>query len=178
MFIIRKKLFLGYGHFTNVYYDIHCGTKKEVAFKTPRISERINFFKDEAFILKILEAPNFYHKLYVYDEIFFNDYLLISLMGPSLMDFRDFYGQPFDKKTIINNGDDLFSQIEYLYNKNVLHRDITADNISFGFIKESTFESKRLYLIDYGLSIYMDKNSEIKKYFFKLEKWNNKIYVY
>ena len=158
-----RKLLLGYGHFSNVFYGIHHKIKVEVALKTPRNLEKMINYKEEAFILRKLEGPKFYPKLIGYDETIINDYLPISLMGPSLKKFHKFYGKSFDKKTLINIASILFNQIEYLYSKNILHRDIKPDNIAFGLIKASEFKTKELYFIDYGVSIYMDKNFLSKK---------------
>ena len=158
-----RKLLLGYGHFSNVFYGIHQKIRFEVAFKTPKNIEKSLDYKNEAFILKKLEGPNFYPKLIGYDESLIHDCLPISLLGPSLKKFHKFYEKSFDKKTIINIAFNLFNQIEYLYSKNILHRDIKPDNIAFGLIKASEFRSKKLYLIDYGFSIYMDKNFREKK---------------
>lgn len=158
-----KKLKLGCGHFSNVYYAIHSIYKTEIALKTPKLIDIIPNYKGEAFILQKFDDENFYPKLIGYNEKQIEDYLPISLMGPNLFQFKKFYDKPFDKKTIINIALNLVRQLEYISSKNVLHHDIKPENVAVGVIKKSKFKSKELYLIDFGLSIYMDENYKEQK---------------
>ena len=83
-------------------------------------------------------------------------------MGPNLFQFLLFYGKGFVRKTIINILVFLLKEIELLASKKILHRDIKPENIVYGVINRSESEKQKLYLIDFGLSIFMDKQFESK----------------
>ena len=137
-----QKLKLGQGHYSNVFYGIHISSKSEIAIKISKVSTKIPDYDKEELILSKLDTNNFFPKIYSHKKNLLNDYLPISLMGPNLLQFLLFYGNGFDRKTIINISINLLKEIEFLASRKILHRDIKSENIVFGVIKLSEFEKK------------------------------------
>ena len=68
--------------------------------------------------------------------------LVMDLLGPSLEDLFNFCSRRFTMKTVLMLADQMIGRIEYVHNKNFIHRDIKPDNLlldSKGHIKLSDF---------------------------------------
>lgn len=73
--------------------------------------------------------------------------MVIDLLGSSLEDLFQKYGQKLSLKTVLMLADQMLSAIQYIHNKNYLHRDIKPDNFMIGTGSNST----RVFSIDFGL---------------------------
>ncbi|CAH8581360.1 unnamed protein product [Schistosoma mattheei] len=74
--------------------------------------------------------------------------LVIQLLGPSLEDLFNFCGRRFKLKTVLLLADQTITRVEYIQNKNFIHRDIKPDNFLMGLGKRGNL----VYLIDFGLA--------------------------
>lgn len=52
-------------------------------------------------------------------------------------------------KTVLMLADQMLARIEYIHNKNFIHRDVKPDNFLIGFGKKKL---NQVYVIDYGLA--------------------------
>lgn len=165
-YYICPKLKLGQCHYSKVFFEIDKKTHMETAIKIPKKSSKLSDYQNEANILKILEKPNFYPKVFNSNNSNILEDLQITLFGPTLFDLYIFYGK-FDKKTILNIWDNLLHKIKFLSDHNIIHRDIKLENITWSLINNSKIINKdELYIIDYGLNIdltSLNKNKILKK---------------
>jgi serine/threonine protein kinase len=69
-------------------------------------------------------------------------------LGKSLEELFENSGRRFSLKTVLMIADQMLVRIEYLHDKNILHRDIKPDNFMMGQGRMSNL----LYVIDLGLS--------------------------
>lgn len=74
--------------------------------------------------------------------------LVMDLLGPSLEDLFNFCGRRFTMKTVLMLADQMIGRIEFVHNKNFIHRDIKPDNFLMGIGRHCN----KLFLIDFGLA--------------------------
>ena len=74
--------------------------------------------------------------------------LVMDLLGPSLEDLFNFCSRRFTMKTVLMLADQMVGRIEYVHNKNFIHRDIKPDNFLMGIGRHCN----KLFLIDFGLA--------------------------
>lgn len=72
----------------------------------------------------------------------------MDLLGPSLEDLFNFCSRRFTMKTVLMLFDQMITHIEYVHNKNFIHRDIKPDNFLMGI----GGHCNKLFLIDFGLA--------------------------
>ena len=74
--------------------------------------------------------------------------LVMDLLGPSLEDLFNFCSRRFTMKTVLMLADQMIGRVEYVHNKNFIHRDIKPDNFLMGVDKQRNV----LSIIDLGLA--------------------------
>lgn len=73
--------------------------------------------------------------------------LVMDLVGPSLEDLLHYCNGTFSLKTVCMLAQEMLLRIQFLHERNVIHRDIKPNNFLIGLDKLSNV----IYLIDYGL---------------------------
>lgn len=74
--------------------------------------------------------------------------LVMELLGPSLEDLFNFCGRKFTKKTVLMLADQMIARIEYVHNKNFIHRDMKPDNFLMGIGQHCN----KVFIVDFGLA--------------------------
>ena len=74
--------------------------------------------------------------------------MLMDLLGQSLEDIFTELNRKLSLKTVLIIADQLLERIEFLHNKEFLHRDIKPDNFLVGKGKNAD----KIYMIDLGLA--------------------------
>ena len=74
--------------------------------------------------------------------------MVSDLLGPNLEDLFNFCSRTFTLKTVLQLVDQMIPRIEYVHNKNFIHRDIKPDNFLMGTHRQCN----KLFIIDYGLA--------------------------
>jgi casein kinase 1 alpha len=151
--LVRK---IGSGSFGDIYLAVNITNGEEVAVKMESQKARHPQLLYESKLYRILNGglgiPNI--RWYGQDRDY--NVLVMDLLGPSLEDLFNFCSRRFSVKTVLMLADQMISRIEYVHNKNFIHRDIKPDNFLMGIGKNSN----KLYLIDFGLAKkYRDSRS-------------------
>jgi len=150
-FTLTKKL--GSGAFGEVFQGINVRNNIDVAIKLEPINTKRPHLFYEAKIYQYLLSdrsvidkgiPNVY---YCASEGEFN-VLVMDLLGPSLEDLFNMCNRKFSLKTVLMLADQMLTRIEYIHNRNFIHRDINPENFLIGINKGS----HKIYIIDFALA--------------------------
>ena len=74
--------------------------------------------------------------------------LVMDRLGKSLEQLFTQCGRTFSLKTTLMLADQMIGRVEYVHNKNFIHRDIKPDNFLMGIGRHCN----KLFLIDFGLA--------------------------
>ena len=144
---------IGKGSFSMIYkaeYD-----SKYYAIKLER-KELQNLLENESIIMNFLKGPNIpYIKSYGSSGDF--NILVMQLLGKDLQILFSEKKNSFSLKTVCMLAYQMISILENIHKKNIIHRDIKPENFLMGLPGE--LNSIFLYLIDFGLSKFYNKNS-------------------
>uniref|UniRef100_A0A1I8HS73 non-specific serine/threonine protein kinase n=1 Tax=Macrostomum lignano TaxID=282301 RepID=A0A1I8HS73_9PLAT len=72
----------------------------------------------------------------------------MDLLGPSLEDLFTFCSRRFTMKTVLMLADQMLCRVEFVHNKNFIHRDIKPDNFLMGIGRHCN----KLFLVDFATS--------------------------
>jgi len=126
---------LGSGSFGDIYLGVNIATNEEVAIKLEVAKTKHPQLLYESKLYRIL--CNTGYAVGIPNMRYFGvegDYnvMVMDALGPSLEDLFNFCNRRFSAKTVLMLADQLIMRIEYVYNKNFLHRDIKPDNFLMG----------------------------------------------
>ncbi|XP_023238172.1 casein kinase I-like [Centruroides sculpturatus] len=142
--LIRK---LGSGSFGDVYHGIDITNGEGVAVKLSRKAKRYQLLYEKKLYEIIRGAAGIPRVRWYGQESDYNA-LVMDILGPSLEDLFTFCSHRFTMKTVLMLADQMIERIEYVHNKNLIHRDIKPNNFLMGIGRHRIM----LYLIDFGLA--------------------------
>lgn len=143
--LIRK---LGSGSFGDIYLGHNITNGEEVAVKLESTKARHPQLLYESKLYKILQGGvGIPHIRMSGTEKEYN-VLVMDLLGPSLEDLFNFCSRRFTMKTVLMLADQMINRIEYIHNKNFIHRDIKPDNFLMGIGRHCN----KVFIIDFGLA--------------------------
>ena len=120
---------IGEGSYGKVFFGLNIDLNQAVAVKILIDEENNDSLIIEKTVLNNIPSkaplPKFLGKFKHNKE----NYLIESLIGPSLQRLYDFCENDFDLVTICNIGIDILICLEYLHDSNYIHNDIKLDNI-------------------------------------------------
>lgn len=149
------------GSFGSVFKAENNRTKEIVAIKFENKSENIKSLKNEAKIYQYLGRLDGFPQIKTFGAIDSVNYLVMNLLGKSLIDKISYY-KTFCLKTVLILGIQIFKRIQSLHEKCLLHRDIKPSNFVFG----NGNDINKLFMVDFGFSKrydYNGKHIEVKK---------------
>jgi casein kinase 1 alpha len=143
--LIRK---IGSGSFGDIYLGINVSNGEELAVKLESQKAKHPQLLYESKLYKILQGGVGIPHIRWYGQEKDYNVLVMDLLGPSLEDLFTFCGRRFTMKTVLMLADQMIGRIEYVHNKNFIHRDIKPDNFLMGIGRHCN----KVFLIDYGLA--------------------------
>ncbi len=158
-YIIKNKV--GEGNFGKIFIGKNKYTDEEIAIK---IDTNPIILKNEAVMYNYLSDVNGIPKLRAFGKEGKYNFLILDLLGDTLISKRERSSDIFTLDYVIGIGIKLIKIISNIHEKNIIHRDIKPDNIMYkNHNKNADLD---LYIIDFGLSKLYD---ETKKNFVKKE---------
>ncbi|KAF5402904.1 Casein kinase I delta [Paragonimus heterotremus] len=147
---------IGSGSFGEIYLGTDITKGDEVAIKLECVKAKHPQLQIEAKIYKLMQGGVGIPLLKWSGTEGDYNVLVLQLLGPSLEDLYNFCGRRFKLKTVLLLADQMMSRMEYIHNKNFIHRDIKPDNFLMGLGKRGHM----VYIIDFGLAKkYRDSRS-------------------
>ena len=143
--LIKK---IGAGSFGQIYSGEEISTHEKVAIKLESIKTKIPQLSYESKLYIIFSGGANVPKMRWFGVDGEHNVLVMDLLGKSLEDLFVANQRPFSLKTVLMLADQMISAVEYMHNKNFLHRDIKPDNFCIGLGNLSN----QIYILDFGLS--------------------------
>ena len=142
---------IGGGSFGEIYQGTHIQTLEPVAIKLEPVKTRHPQLLYESRLYKLLHQGSTVTGIpqvrwYGVEGDF--NVMVVDLLGPSLEDCFNYCGRTLSTKTVLMLTDQMIARVEFLHNRNFLHRDIKPDNFLMGLMKKS----HHVYMIDFGLA--------------------------
>ena len=145
---------LGKGGFGQLYLGRNIRENAFIAIKVEELTQRSHLTMEYQILKEI--AGDGIPKVYKLHKGHKHNYLLMQLLGKSLDKLFSDTNRKFSIKTVSQIAYQMVQRIEYVHSKGYIHRDIKPGNFLIG--KNS--ESKKIFIIDFGLSKkYIDKNN-------------------
>ncbi|CAF0839069.1 unnamed protein product [Adineta ricciae] len=143
--LVRK---IGSGSFADIYLGINITNGEEVAIKLESVKTSHPQLSFESKLYKILQGGIGIPRIRYYAQEKDYNVLVMDLLGPSLEDLFNFCSRRFTMKTVLMLADQMIGRIEFVHNKNFIHRDIKPDNFLMGIGRHCN----KVFLINFGLA--------------------------
>lgn len=153
--LMRK---IGSGSFGDIYLAVNINNGEEVAVKLEAQRAKHPQLLYESKVYRILAGGIGIPRIRWFGQ-HERDYnvLVMDLLGPSLEDLFNFCSRKFTMKTVLMLADQMIARIEYVHNKNFIHRDIKPDNFLMGIGQHCN----KVFIVDFGLAKkYKDSRSK------------------
>ncbi|KAK6178143.1 hypothetical protein SNE40_012962 [Patella caerulea] len=143
--LVRK---IGSGSFGDIYLSRNVSNGEELAVKLESHKARHPQLLYESKLYKLLQGGvGIPHMRWFGTEREYN-VLVLDLLGPSLEDLFNFCSRRFTMKTVLMLADQMINRIEFVQNKNFIHRDVKPDNFLMGIGRHCN----KVFIIDFGLA--------------------------
>lgn len=143
--LIRK---IGAGSFGQIYICDDLETHTKVALKLESTKNQVPQLPYEAKLYDVLKGSCSVPQMYYHGSEGHYNVMAIDLLEKSLEDHLCEGKNKFSLKTTLMLADQMISAVEFIHNKNYIHRDIKPDNFVMGTGKNAN----KVYIIDFGLS--------------------------
>ena len=137
---------IGKGAFGSVYLGKNINNDEYVAIKLELKNQTDTILEREAYILHILRGFGIPQVISYGNNKKYN-ILIQELLGKSLDKLLLKKNKKLSLKDSCMVGIQILDRLEYIHNKNIIHRDIKADNFLIGLKKNEI-----IYIIDFGLA--------------------------
>jgi len=139
---------LGSGAFGDCYLGTNILSGENAAIKLEPLESKHRQLLYEAKIYKLLEGGVGIPRIHWFGLEGDYSVMIIDLLGPSLEDLFNSCYRRFSLKTVCMLAEQLLTRLEFIHERNFIHRDVKPDNFLIGLGKYS----KRVYVVDFGLA--------------------------
>ena len=159
---------IGKGSFGKVYYSTKKGSKNKFAIKQLKItsgSENMENYKKEINILLQVNHPNIIELYEVFKSKQFIYLVFYFCNGGDLLTCLEKYkamnnNMPFPEEIVQHLMKQIVSGVQYLHNREIIHRDLKLANILVKFDNEEdknnlNMMNSKIMITDFGLSRYL-----------------------
>ena len=154
----KLKRKIGAGSFGEIYTAENTKTHRRVAIKFESVRTRVPQLSYESKLYSIFSGGTGIPKLHWYGTEDSHNIMVIDLLGKSLEDLLVQCRHKMSLKTVLMLADQMISCVEFIHNKNFIHRDIKPDNFVMGLGSNAN----QVFIIDYGLSKkYRDQHTHM-----------------
>ena len=149
---------LGGGTFGSIYSAFYDNKYYALKFEVKKGEKSL--LENECYIMNILKSPYLPSiKVFGYNNT--HNILVMELMGKSLENiFEETPKKFFSTRCVCNIGYQMIEILEFIHNKNYIHRDIKPDNFVIGL----NHKKKYIFILDFGLSTKY-KSSKTNKHY-------------
>ena len=149
---------IGGGSFGEIFQGEDTRNKKKVAVKLENAKTHSPQLEIEFKIYTVFSGGNNVPQIYYYGRDTNFNVLVMDLLGLSLEDIFVAGPGTFGLKTVLMLADQMLASLQYVHEKNFIHRDIKPDN----FIMGTDQHANQVYIIDFGLSKkYRDPTTKV-----------------
>lgn len=144
----KLKKRIGGGSFGEIFIGENTTTHRRVAVKLEKLNSKVPQLLFESKLYKYLQGGTGIPNVHYYGSDSMNNIMVMDLLGKSLEDLFVQCHHRFSLKTVLMIADQMISCVEYIHNKNFMHRDIKPDN----FVMGTGQNSNQVFIIDFGLA--------------------------
>lgn len=149
---------LGAGAFGEVYKAENVYNNESLAIKIEVKESKHNQLQNEYYIYRLLAGSEGIPYIRYFGKEDGQNTMAMELLGKSLDELFTERNDKFSLKTTLMIADQMISRLEYLHNKNLIHRDIKPKNFTIG----RGNNANQIYIIDMGLAKrYCDPRNHI-----------------
>jgi serine/threonine protein kinase len=149
---------IGAGCFGEVYIAENTRTYDRVAVKLEKLRCSVPQLPWESKVYTLLSGGVGIPRLHWSGATDKHHAMVVALLGKSLEELFVSCHHRFSLKTVLMLTDQMLSRVEWIHNKNLIHRDIKPDNFVMGLGRKSN----QVFIIDYGLAkSYRDSRTHV-----------------
>ena len=153
-FRLRRRI--GAGSFGEIFSAENIQSHRRVAVKLESTRAAVPQLSYESRIYSLLAGGTGIPRLYWYGTDEFQNVMVIELLDKSLEDLLEMCDRKLSLKTVLMIVDQTLACVEFIHNKNLIHRDIKPDNFVMGLGNNAS----QVFVIDFGLAKrYRDPNT-------------------
>jgi len=134
---------IGEGCFGQIYKGCNIRTGENVAIKVEPIANHTKLLKNETKIYQYLSSGEGIPKVKWFGVDSENNYMVLTLLGPSLSDLIKKYNS-LPLKVVLQIGRQVLERLQFIHNMGLIHRDVKPDNFLIG-------DNNVIFIIDFGL---------------------------
>jgi casein kinase I family protein HRR25 len=146
---------IGLGTFGSIFKAENVRTRELVAIKVESILSETKLLKNESIIYQYLKDIDGVPNIKWFGKDNYNYYMVINLLGPSLLSIRENKGN-FSLKLTLEIGIKTILLLKIIHDRGLIHRDIKPDNFLLGI------NNNNINIIDFGFcKTYVNNNQHI-----------------
>ncbi|VDM74586.1 unnamed protein product [Strongylus vulgaris] len=149
---------IGSGSFGDIYLGLNVQTNEEVAVKLECIKSKHPQLHIEGRLYRVMSGGVGIPDVKWCGLEGEYNVMVMELLGPSLEDLFNFCQRKFSLKTVLLLADQMITRIEYIHERDYIHRDIKPDNFLMGLGKRGNLVYVGVFSIsDYVITVKISR---------------------